>query len=62
MFFLIFYDKNVCLCELIQDELGSLKVLSFFVGDGQRKKSKTEEDSSYHSAEVSPRDRGQKKS
>ena len=27
-------------------------------GDGQRKKSKTEEDGSYHTAEVSPGDRG----
>ena len=31
-------------------------------GDGQRKKSKTEEDGSYYSAEVSPGDRGRKKS
>ena len=30
--------------------------------DRRRKKSKTEEDGSYHSAEVSPRDRGRKKS
>ena len=31
-------------------------------GDGRRKKSKTEEDGSYHTAEVSPGDRGRKKS
>ena len=30
-------------------------------GDRRRKKSKTEEDGSYHTAEVSPGDRGRKK-
>ena len=37
------------------------ELLKLAMETGRRKKSKTEEDGSYHSAEISPWDRGRKK-
>ena len=50
-------EKKASLEKMVATEL--LKVSH---GDRQRQKSKIEEDGSYHSAEVSPRDRRRKKS
>ena len=38
------------------------KMAQFGHGDGRRKKSKTGDDGSYHTAQVGPGDRGRKKS
>ena len=44
------------------EKMVATELLQFGHGDGGRKKSKTEENGSYHTAEVSPGDRGRKKS